>query len=474
MQRYIQIVGILSLLMSASASASAVDGLSFGHGDWQVVCDNTHTCRAVGYHNQDTGNAPVSVIFEREAGANTQIKAKVKFAESLTAIDATQVHDVTITLNINDVYQSQLGAEIPAYEVMGVGFSGERELTKEQTSQLLNALTMKGSVSITFTSSSGKEWHLSTSGSTAVLLKMDDFQGLVDTPYAIVKKGQRTSNIVEPKQAPVISIPAGDQRPLTTDNDRALAKTPEFIARMKRAVEACDIAPSANGYLKLDVARLTKTQLVVTTPCWFAAYNYGEGVWLVDDNPKIEPLLITDSAINYADGTINEFMLGRGVGDCVSARRYMWNGRDFILADSYSTGPCREIAPGGAWYLPTTVSTVIVGDDPAAGIDCQSKHAYSTERMVRCTQRMLASVELQLTELIEEISSLQYVMKDNDLKAALSQAQHSWLTYRNDVCKVTRLTQADGSMGLPLMVGCKLDLTEKRLKQLQLLKASLI
>ncbi|WP_299803196.1 DUF1176 domain-containing protein [uncultured Shewanella sp.] len=480
MQGFKGLVGFCSLFISLfiSLSVTAGQGLSFFHGDWQVVCDSTNTCRAVGYHNSEQQNklgeyAPVSVIFERAAGANAQIKGKVKFGASSYKVDSNQTPNEAIALTINDSYQSQLGAKMPAYEELGMSFSDERELTKEQVSHLLNALTMKGNVAIKFNSSAGEEWRLSTTGSTAVLLKMDDFQGLVNTPFAIVKKGPRTTNIVQPKQAPVISIP--EPLPVTTDADSALAKNSDFISRIQTAVnQSCDIAPAEDGKLDLNVARLSEHLLVVTAPCWSAAYNYGDGVWIVDDNPNIEPKFITDSATNYANGIIDEFMKGRGIADCVSARRLIWNGSDFILADDYSTGDCREIAMGGAWYLPTKVSTVILGNDPAAGIDCQSEQAYNTEGMVKCTQRSLASVELKIALLIDTIHQYLNATNNADLSRAIKTAQESWLSYRNDVCRVVRLTHADGSMSLPLMVGCKLELTEKRLKQLQMTKKSLI
>ncbi|MBL4913377.1 DUF1176 domain-containing protein [Shewanella schlegeliana] len=477
MQRYIRIVGLLSFFISASSVADEVQ--SFSHGDWQVVCDNTHTCRAVGYQNldyqqQDDAPSPVSVIFQRAAGENAEIKGKVKFGSISYDNDNSQTQNDTITLSINDDYQSLLGAELPAYKEMGMSFSGERELTKEQVNQLLTALTMKGRVSIKFNSPAGEEWHLSTTGSTAVLLKMDDYQGLVDTPFAIVKKGPRTTHIVQPKQAPVVSIPE-QPIPVTTAADRALASNPDFILRMRKALNlACDIVPAEDGSLDLDVARITTSKLVVSTMCWYAAYNFGSAVWLVDDNTEIEPLLVTDSAVSYANGRIDEYMKGRGVGDCISARRYIWNGSEFVLADSYSTGACREIAPGGAWYLPTTVSTVIVGEDPAAGIDCQSEQAYTTDGMVKCAQRELASIDLKISEVIDSINALERVAKNNDLTAALHQAQASWLTYRNDVCKAVRLSYLEGSMGLPVMIGCKLDLSEKRLRELELTLESLI
>ncbi|MCL1130954.1 DUF1176 domain-containing protein [Shewanella sairae] len=465
--------------MFTSPFTLALQVQSFSHGDWQVTCDNTHACRTVGYHNPEQQHkldeyAPVSVILERAAGADAQLTGKVKFGQiAMDSTDNREKSTETITLSINDNYQSQLGPELPVYEEMELSFSGEHELSKEQVSQLLNALTMKGQASIKFIDSAGKVWRLSTKGSTAVLLKMDDYQGLVNTPFAIVKKGVRSNNLVQPKQAPVISVPA-QPIPVTTAADLALATDTDFILRMRSALDnACDNVPAADEPLKLEVARLTSNKLVVSTMCWFAAYNYGEAVWLVDDNFETGPVLVTDSAVNYANGVIDEFMRGRGVGDCVSGRRYIWNGSEFVLADSYSTGACREIAAGGAWYIPTTVSTVIVGDDPAAGIDCLSEQAYSTEGMTKCGQRELANVEWKLTEVIKSISALEHVASNSELSTAYRQAQTSWLTYRNDVCKAEMLTYVEGSMAMPVLVGCKLELTQKRLKELQLTKESL-
>lgn len=43
---------------------------SFSHKDWQVVCDNTHTCRMAGYTEQtlDNNYFPISILLERKAG----------------------------------------------------------------------------------------------------------------------------------------------------------------------------------------------------------------------------------------------------------------------------------------------------------------------------------------------------------------------------------------------------------------------
>lgn len=463
------------LVMPAYGLESEVQ--SFFHGDWEVTCDNTHTCRAVGYHNPEQKNtageySPVSVIFTRAAGENAKVKGRVKFGA--LSFDGEDKHagNNTITLSINDTYQSVLLPELPSYEQKGIRFNGDRQLTDNQVSELLKALTMKGRVSIKFDSNTGDEWYLSTKGSTAVLLKMDDYQGLVETPFAIVKKGQVSKGIVQPKQVPVISIP--DQPiPVTTAADLALATDADFNQRIRTALNnVCDNVPAEDQPLELELARLTSNKLVVSTMCWSAAYNYGQAVWLVDDDAEIEPVLVTDSAVSYVNGVIDEFMRGRGVGDCLSARRYIWNGSEFVLADSYTTGACREIAPGGAWYIPTMVSTVINGIDPAAGIDCESEQAYSTQGMVKCAQRELAGLEWQMSEQLAEIERFSHAGyntkadKAREAAAAIGQAQQAWRIFRKSECNAQQLSAAEGSLSLSIFVGCQLELTKQRIQQL--------
>ena len=62
---------IFLLLMLAGAVQAQVN---FEHGDWQLICDNTHTCRAAGYQVDD---GPVSVLLTREAGTNAAVRGEL-------------------------------------------------------------------------------------------------------------------------------------------------------------------------------------------------------------------------------------------------------------------------------------------------------------------------------------------------------------------------------------------------------------
>jgi hypothetical protein len=56
--------------------------LSFQHHDWQVVCDNTNSCRIAGYSSDESEGNRVSLLFTRKAGKNEPIKGEVQLASA--------------------------------------------------------------------------------------------------------------------------------------------------------------------------------------------------------------------------------------------------------------------------------------------------------------------------------------------------------------------------------------------------------
>ena len=61
-----------------SPQIMAAAPVEFTYQDWQVICDNTRTCRLAGYQTEDNNNLPVSVLLIRRAGANAGVIGKVK------------------------------------------------------------------------------------------------------------------------------------------------------------------------------------------------------------------------------------------------------------------------------------------------------------------------------------------------------------------------------------------------------------
>ncbi|MDO5624889.1 MAG: DUF1176 domain-containing protein [Pseudomonadota bacterium] len=325
-------------VLGAPAQAA---GLTFSHLDWELACDNTRTCRAAGYSASEAQD-PVSVLLTRPAGAAAQVKGEITVGDEgpgcpkALRVQGMDAASANVPLN-TQTCQGKLSAAQVAFVL--------REAASAS--------------SMTF-ASADQDWTLSLHGARAVLLKMDEAQGRLNTPTALVRKGTRpASDVLPPLAAPVIRVP---KLPAVRRQDHALL--PQIAAALRaHPPEDCRTLTgedtSNDPAFKL-VARLSDTQLLVSALCWRAAYNEGYGFWVVQDQPPHAAQLVTAMGGDYADGLgeISYWQKGRGIGDCVSTGAWAWNGQAFVMSAEGATGMCRGFL-GGAWQLPTHVSTVV-------------------------------------------------------------------------------------------------------------------
>lgn len=331
----------------SAAAADAATGLEFQHHDWMLACDNTRTCRAAGYQADDGDSAPVSVLLTRKAGPGTPVQAELM----LGSYDGDAELPQTLRLQIN-------GSDLGTLPLAGESAT----LSATQTSALLAALHRDSA--IVAAGDNGKRWTLSDQGASAVLLKMDEFQGRLGTAGALIRKGTRNEDGVLPAlPVPTVTLAA---LPPTTATDTALAASPELRAALAAATSAddCDaLGPDASPLLDddaraLHVTRLSKDKLLVSMLCWRGAYNEGSGYWVVNARAPYQPLLVTTLGGDDDGRTITAANKGRGLGDCWSTTAWGWNGSAFVKTADASTGLCRLVAAGGAWDMPTVVTEV--------------------------------------------------------------------------------------------------------------------
>lgn len=342
-------LSMVLVTLSLCAQAAPDAGLSFSHNDWQLACDNTRTCRAAGYHSDDDELA-VSVLLTRKAGPRQPVTGDIMIGrydenEALKKLPSV----FTLSMRINNRVVGQIVIRQDSLAA---------NLSAKQVDALLAALP--GNNHIEWVAGE-HSWHLSDKGAAAVLLKMDEFQGRIDTQGALFKKGPRHENAVLPPlpepvvfAAPLVKPLAGDDR-FATENSEAIRKT--LRATVKND-DCSALMEDQAGEAKLFITRLTDTKMLVSTECWSAAYNSGHGYWAINDSPPYDPVLVTTSGSEHSDGTIHASHKGRGLGDCWSSNAWTWNGRQFIHTASSSTGMCKLLAPGGAWSLPTIITKV--------------------------------------------------------------------------------------------------------------------
>lgn len=328
---------LFAALFSASLHAAPLEGIKFQHNDWEIACDNTGTCRAAGYGVND---GEISVLLTRKAGPLAQVNVQATFANEIA--DPESLSPETLFIDGNSKGSLEWGE------------NGYLLLNATQRDALLQALREDRLIEF---GSKTRRLRLSSSGSNAVLLKMDDFQQRVNTPGALIRPGKRSNNtVLMPRDIPlVVRYPAISDAKSVPLTPAELAKI-EPQLREKFAAE-CDIGEEerAEPWVKTPI---DDKHVTVTTLCWRGAYNESYAVWFTDDALNTPPQFVTSDASDFTDGFIFSSHKGRGLGDCFSAESRYWNGEGFVRSEAISSGMCSGMGAGGVWILPTLISNV--------------------------------------------------------------------------------------------------------------------
>jgi hypothetical protein len=282
------------------------------------------------------------VLITREAGISTPVTNEVMLADYDG--EAEQKNLGTPVLLIDKKSQGPLSAvDDDSWEMNDAQFSAFK-------------LALLRDSAISF-KDNANEYLFSGAGSSAVLLKMDDAQGRIGTPDALIKKGTASEAGIKPAiEVPVIiKAPVTDaqSRDMTTQ-ETALIKS--RILELKSTAADCDEELLAETW---QIASLNSEQSLVTVPCWRAAYNSGDMYFVIRNDMSVPPERVTDSATDYQDGLLSFSMKGRGLGDCWSYQQWVWDGKQFIASSSGNTGRCRLIRAGGSWDIPERVSRIV-------------------------------------------------------------------------------------------------------------------
>lgn len=329
-------------------AAVPVEGVTFGHRDWMLACDNTRTCRAAGYQADENGGDPVSILLTRAGGPDQPVHAELMLGQY---DDNTSTQRLSLQIN---------GASLGPMKFDAA--EGTATFSAKQLAALLASLARNSRIELI--GDDGARWTVSDKGASAVLLKMDAFQGRLGTPGALMRKG----TLAESSVPPVLPVPVVRLgKPVATrPADEALAASPALRAALAAVTSADDCeALGPSGSLSPDgepealtVQRLSADKLLVSLSCWRAAYNTGDGYWVVNDRAPYQPRLVTTAAVGDDVRTIQEAHKGRGLGDCWYSTTWGWTGTEFVRTAGSSTGLCRLVAAGGAWEMPTLVTKV--------------------------------------------------------------------------------------------------------------------
>jgi hypothetical protein len=340
---------LLTLGASLTAAGEA-PGVYFSHEDWEIVCDNTRTCRMAGYcaeENYDEGCG--SVLITRAAGPDTPLEGKATLADY--GEDEKYKPPRVLTLWIDGKSKGKLNLR-------------EKDLEYPLTPTQIRALLVaaKNDKEVKFEGGS-KSFTLSGKGISAVMLKMDEFQGRIGTPGALIRKGEKPEeNALPPLPMPIIQaakVSDAPSRALTAPEVTTLK--PLLLQSLDKDGECYFNIRESMMIGEFTLTPLDEQHVLISILCWHTRYSEGEAYWVMDSVLKGTPKFVTE-AHAYGNG-----MLYRGTGGGCGygygyGSNWVWNKREFRQSAKWHTGMCRNIHLGGAWSLPTLVTKIINED----------------------------------------------------------------------------------------------------------------
>ena len=337
---------LLLTLLPVAAMATSIKGIG-NYQDWDLVCDNTGTCRMAGY--QDESSDPVSILFTRAVSENAAVEGKftiLPFGEADRDVQIGQ--DIEIWLN-----GKSLGT------VKHISDDAPDKLTEEQTKALLSGLKKESEIRLTYEKTTLK---VSDKGAAAAMLKMDEFQQRLNTPSALIRQGQEKHAVLAPKVKPKIDAVSVNNRK-TIELKHGEKQFNHVLALLRKAHDGCVDEDLESQDITLYP--LTQNKVLAEALCARAAYQYTNYYAVLDDKlSKVEQVLADqyneagyDEKQGYA--FVRGIYKGRVIGDCWNSEDAVWNGKIFIRTSEWTTGSCKGFT-GGAWQLPIFVSDIIV------------------------------------------------------------------------------------------------------------------
>ena len=339
---------LLLTLLPVAAMATSIKGIGENYQDWDLVCDNTGTCRMAGYQEGDGSEHPVSILFTRAAGENAVVEGKLTILPLGDDRDIQVGQDIEIWLN-----GKSLG------KVKHISDDVPDKLTEEQTKALLSGLKKESEIRLTYGKTTLK---VSDKGAAAAMLKMDEFQQRLNTPSALIRKGQEKHAVLAPQPAPKIEVVSVNNRK-TTELKRGEKQYDNVLALLRKA-NSCDDEDITSQDITLYP--LTQNKVLAEALCVRGAYQSTNYYAVLDDKlSKVEQVLEDQYNFAYYDEKLNALIVegsykSSGLAESWYGYEAAWNGKTFITTAEHTSGSSKGFI-GGAWGgLPTFVSELNV------------------------------------------------------------------------------------------------------------------
>ena len=333
----------MKTLLLAAAAALAMAGVAQAAGtktvkDWTAVCSNIGDCTAFGFSGE-SADTNAFIKIDRQAGPAGEPEIAVVFDSG----DTQPAQTWTFSLDGKPI------AGIGPVKAAGSEEGARATLTGAAAQHLIDALRNGQNLQL---NAGGKSiGEISLAGSAGILLWVDDQQGRVGTVTALSKKGPAPAASVHPRLAPPLIRPAppASQAGLPKRAPKSLVKS----------VADCELDPS-NTEPDDTIARLVPGVVLWGPECEMAAYNETSVFFIGDEHAGHLKRVVFPEApgAGQASGdilmnvgfdapgqTLSSFSKGRGIADCGSTERWVWDGKGFQMAHEEIMTECRRVPP---------------------------------------------------------------------------------------------------------------------------------
>lgn len=318
---------LLSLALQAAAPQLA-EPRTFQ--DWIVGCDNGRACHAIALATFEDGNDGwLTLGLRRAAGGDAEPVITISAREE--PCGATLVADGRrLPVRIIEAQTCSIvhPADVPA---------------------LVQALRAANTLEA-FDAEGRSLGNVSLRGASAAMLFIDEAQGRLDTETALVRRGARPASAVPaPPPLPIVPVPPrAEDGPLQLDAARVTAL---------RRQTGCTI-DEVGGPDEFDAVPLAPGKTLVLLACGTGAYNLSSVVLIAEQQGSRiavapapfdvadvlqeanQPILV-NAEWDGENRVLHDFPRGRGIGDCGTRSRYVWDGSRFRLIHRETMGECR-------------------------------------------------------------------------------------------------------------------------------------
>lgn len=328
----------MMLFLAAAALAAAGPGTEHVFGNWAVACDNVKRCQATMLMPESwQGDEAPSFAIAREAGPAGPL--------TITISPVSKAGGVTDIL----IDRRLIGS--------GVLRDGTMRLSGATAEGLARA--MAAGHALTLRQRTGVVATLSLTGASAALRYIDAEQGRAGTLTALVARGPKSAAAV-PGAQPVPRVMA--VRP----GKGKAATLPAAQIDALREQAKCEREFPSPEEADPHFYRLDARSTLLLLPCGTGAYQRWSAVYVVtgghaapaafdfsgggDSEGAPAVPLLTEPGWDPETGTLTMGDKGRGLADCRSEARWVWDGARFRMTEYAGLIACRLSGNLMSWY----------------------------------------------------------------------------------------------------------------------------